>query len=251
MPRASRPSTSTSTPPLPPPATGPERRRHAPIDRDALLDAAERVILRDGIGCFTLDSVAAESGLSKSGLLHHFPGKDALIDAMVHRAVQGWRDELWAAYDAQPKGPGRFARATMGTCLASTSQWTADLRRRGSVLIAALVHDPDRVQPLRDCCRDVQARVGNDGLPPGAGEVVRLVLDGLWFGWIFGFAEPTPRNLSSIRRVLTTIVDAHAPGPSSSSKKAPPRTASPRPPNSSARPKPARRSPPHRTRTRP
>src|SRR5205809_615370 len=48
-----------------------------------LLDAAEAVVVRQGIANLTLDAVAAEAGMSKGGLLHHFPTKDRLVEALV------------------------------------------------------------------------------------------------------------------------------------------------------------------------
>ncbi|WMT91211.1 TetR/AcrR family transcriptional regulator [Pelagibacterium sp. H642] len=59
--------------------------RKQTIDRDALLDAAERVVMREGAGQLTIDGVAAEAGVSKGGVLYAFPTKDALIDAMFGR----------------------------------------------------------------------------------------------------------------------------------------------------------------------
>ncbi|HZB75928.1 MAG TPA: TetR family transcriptional regulator, partial [Solirubrobacteraceae bacterium] len=43
-----------------------------PSRREALLDAAIRVIRRDGAQKLTLDAVAAEAGVSKGGILYHF-----------------------------------------------------------------------------------------------------------------------------------------------------------------------------------
>lgn len=208
---AARPAARLPSPPSPPsppplphlPAPATRRRPH---DRDAILDAAENAILRDGIGSLTLDAVAAEAGLSKSGLLHHYRSKDALIDAMVRRAVEGWRDEMRAAIESQAPGPGRVSRATLATCLGSASNWTAALRRRGWVLVAALVHNPAHVQPLRDVVEEMEERIAADALPAGAGEVVRLVTDGLWFGWIFGIAEPTAKKLEAIRTALRGLM---------------------------------------------
>ena len=50
-----------------------------------MLDAAERVVMREGAGRLTIDAVAAEAGVSKGGVLYAFPTKDALIDAMFAR----------------------------------------------------------------------------------------------------------------------------------------------------------------------
>ncbi|MBY0312974.1 MAG: TetR/AcrR family transcriptional regulator [Phycisphaerales bacterium] len=54
---------------------------------DPILDAAEAVVLRDGIGRLTLDAVAKKMGLSKAGLLHHFPSKSEMVRGMVERHV--------------------------------------------------------------------------------------------------------------------------------------------------------------------
>jgi AcrR family transcriptional regulator len=59
--------------------------------QNTLLDAAEAVVMRQGIANLTLDAVAAEAGMSKGGLLHHFPTKDRLVEALVTRSAENWR----------------------------------------------------------------------------------------------------------------------------------------------------------------
>src|SRR3546814_2511896 len=46
---------------------GSEMARPRTIDRDAVLDAAQRVVARDGAAGLTLEAVAAEDGISKAG----------------------------------------------------------------------------------------------------------------------------------------------------------------------------------------
>ena len=67
---------------------------------DIILRAAEDVILGQGIGAMSLDAVAKRAGLSKSGLLHHFHSKDAMVDALVRRKVDRWREDYTAAIEA-------------------------------------------------------------------------------------------------------------------------------------------------------
>ena len=80
-----------------------------------MLDAAEVVVVRQGIANLTLDAVAAEAGLSKGGLLHHFPSKDRLIEAMVVRAAENQRDYYSDAFDARRKGPAAWRAACSTT----------------------------------------------------------------------------------------------------------------------------------------
>src|SRR5262245_31273340 len=91
--------------------------------RDRLLDAAEAVVVRQGIGNLTLEAVAAEAGMSKGGLLHHFPSKDRLIEGMVVRCAENWRACSLAAYEGAADGPGRMARAMLSH-LEDAPSWT-------------------------------------------------------------------------------------------------------------------------------
>ncbi|NLI53534.1 MAG: helix-turn-helix transcriptional regulator, partial [Clostridiales bacterium] len=47
--------------------------------KNAILDAANRVLLIHGAEYFTLEAVAAEANVSKGGLLYHFASKNKLI----------------------------------------------------------------------------------------------------------------------------------------------------------------------------
>lgn len=59
-----------------------------------ILDAAMRVLdAADGTD-ITYDSVAREAGLTKAGLMYHFPSKDAMMIAIIEHVIARWQDEL-------------------------------------------------------------------------------------------------------------------------------------------------------------
>lgn len=53
------------------------------LARDRILDAAYRVASDHGAGHLTLEAIALAAGVSKGGLLYHFPSKEALIAALA------------------------------------------------------------------------------------------------------------------------------------------------------------------------
>lgn len=175
-------------------------------DCGAVLNAAEEVILRDGIGKLTLEAVARQASLSKSGLLHHFPSKEALVDALVQRKVQEWIDDTAEAYEAAPPGRGRSVRAILGTCLSSTEHWTDAMRRSSMVLVAALVHDPKHAEHLRKANSLMHERFGKDGLPAGVGDLAHLAVHGIWFDWIFGLSDWSPQRLNAVRLAIQRLL---------------------------------------------
>lgn len=175
---------------------------------DPILDAAEAVVLRDGIGRLTFDAVAKTMGRSKAGLLHHFPSKSEMIRAMVERHVAQWHDEYRATYDRlKDEGdPIPAVRAFMTNCLAGTHAWTEAERARNRVLVAALVHDESHVEPLLRVDHTVSDLLKKDALPPGVAEVIHLAVHGLWFQWIFGMGSVSERRLRLIRGVLEELI---------------------------------------------
>ena len=58
------------------------------MKKDALLDAAEALLWEQGTQALTLTAVADRAGVSKGGLLYHFPTKEALIRGLVARLIE-------------------------------------------------------------------------------------------------------------------------------------------------------------------
>lgn len=178
---------------------------HSP---DRFLDAAESVILRESIGRLTLDAVAAEANASKGGLLHHFPSKERLIEAMVHRIVSNWRTQTFESIEKEPPGRGRIPKAIIKVAFDRPCEFSEDCKRNSTVLIAALVACPSLVQPMRDFEKELYAMVAEDGLLPGVGEAVLLAVDGLWMKWIFGTYTFDETRSKGLRETLERLLDA-------------------------------------------
>lgn len=170
--------------------------------RNAVLDAAERVVGRDGIGSLTLDGVAAEAGVSKGGLLHHFPSKDRLIEGLVRRSAESWRECFTSAYEAASPGPARMVRALLGGCLSDTDCWTEQLRSTWSTVFAALAQNPALVEPMREVNGELRRLLAADGLPPGVDEAMLAAIDGLWLNWVLGITPLDKDRVARVRGVL-------------------------------------------------
>jgi AcrR family transcriptional regulator len=57
-----------------------------------ILDAAQRVFLKRGYQSATLDEIAETAPASKPTIYAHFPGKEALFEAVVARVIEGLTD---------------------------------------------------------------------------------------------------------------------------------------------------------------
>jgi AcrR family transcriptional regulator len=150
--------------------------------RERLLDAAEAVIVRDGVSNLTLDAVAKEAGASKGGLLYHFPSKRALTLAIVERLATRCEANQARALCAEPASPGAFTRAYLRARLESIKPDEAPLH---TALLAAAGQDPRYLEPFRQRAADWQRRIEEDGIDPVTANIVRLAVQGLALGELF------------------------------------------------------------------
>ncbi|QIK71994.1 TetR/AcrR family transcriptional regulator [Propioniciclava coleopterorum] len=70
--------------------------------RDRVLDSFETILTTEGERAATLDAVAAHAGVSKGGLLYHFPNREALAAGLLER-LRSLADVDLAAMAAAPR----------------------------------------------------------------------------------------------------------------------------------------------------
>ncbi|MGW1819399.1 TetR family transcriptional regulator [Streptomyces sp. NPDC002125] len=99
-------------------ARGAERQRTAAERRRReLLEAADRVVLRDGPKA-SMNAIAAEAGITKPILYRHFGDKGGLYRALAKRHTDALLSALRAALDAPSERRARV-EATLDTYLAA------------------------------------------------------------------------------------------------------------------------------------
>jgi AcrR family transcriptional regulator len=153
------------------------------------------VVRRDGPRALTLDSVAAEAGVSKGGLLYHFATKDALVDALV----EDWLDRFEAEVldqAAEATWAAAYARACAGP--RSTADQATDV-----ALLVAVAGDPRGLETVRKRYATWQRKLVADAADEVDATLVRLAADGLWFADLMGLAPPTGR----LRRTVTARLE--------------------------------------------
>jgi len=160
--------------------------------KDRLLDAAAKVVHRDGAQALTLDAVAKEAEVSKGGLLYHFKSKNELVNAMVER----WMAEFGQEIDGA--GPN-FVRAYIKA--------SAPAGKEELGMLAALVADPSLLVAVRRQYGIWQDRVERESRDPVDATVARLAADGLWLAELLGMGPPTGALREDVLRRLSALAE--------------------------------------------
>lgn len=170
-----------------------------------VLSAAAKVIHERGLAA-TLEDVAAAAGVSKGGLIYHFPSKAALLRALAAATFLAFRSEVEAAIDPSDHAPGRLARAYARASI--DPQLDAGAVRRSTTLIAHLILDPEIARMADADMERWRVELAADGLAPDVLAVVIAAADGVVGGCLWGGGFRTPEQLRLLQQLISLT---HAP----------------------------------------
>ena len=123
------------------------RRLRGQRTRQAILEHAARVGSAEGLEAVSLQRLADDLGISKSGLFAHFGSKEELHLATIEEASRVFTDQVIRPALAEPRGAGRV--------LALCNTWLSYVERRvfpGGCFFWAVAEEFDsrRPGPVRD-----------------------------------------------------------------------------------------------------
>ena len=148
-----------------------------PSNHDRILDAAVRVIQREGVTAVTFDSVAAEAELTRGGIMYHFPSREDLLAAIHQHLADRWEASLLADAGRRAEELTADERLTAYIRVSSRSATRAELQ-----LMLEAATRPEWAAPWSSVLErwaPVPADAGDDAASMSR-LVTRLAADGLW-----------------------------------------------------------------------
>ena len=184
----------------------PQRKNNPDAVRARLLECAARLIVDHGLSALTLENVACEAAVSKGGLLHHYPGKTALIDGLFDKVVDWFDSQVEEALEPEETSPARFSKAYLRVVAAI--DMSVPEERSLAVLMLMLSSDPHYCARWNQWVEARLQRHAQTDLTPLA-RTLRLAADGLWLSDLGGGPDSSP---SARREILTFLEDLDATG---------------------------------------
>jgi AcrR family transcriptional regulator len=175
--------------------------RKPTISPESIILAAEQELRKNGVRALSLDRIAKAVGISKSGLLHHFPTREALLIALMAHAFKLGEEEMerQLALEPEPGKPGRFVRAYLGSNL----QMIRDGRTNQiAAFVELAVAEPAVIASQQSCFAEMRAGIDNDGLDPTLASIIAGASDNLWFQVLFGMLKPDDPMIDQVHNRL-------------------------------------------------
>ena len=168
--------------------------------RTAILDAAVSVIESDGITAVTFDSVAAAAGITRGGIIYHFPSREELIAAIHEHMAHRWEQQLEAACGKPAADATATDRVIAYISMAATPATRAEFQmildshhtENQAVWDQVLQRWAPRPQPADDHTYTLAL----------------LAADGLWVNDVIGSTRiPSPQRQNAAERIIDLIRD--------------------------------------------
>ncbi|MCY1137244.1 TetR/AcrR family transcriptional regulator [Actinoplanes sp. Pm04-4] len=175
--------------------------RDAGRTRRSVLDAAARTVAANGTAV-SLDVIARAAGVSKSGLLHHFPSRDGLFLALAADLAERFADAVQAAVDPRDNAPGRLVRAYVRATFAELENGASAPEQ--VMLAGALSAVPGVDQVLRAHTERWNEAFEADGLHPDRCLLIVRAADGATVAAIYEGAA-NPDELRHTRELLLRL----------------------------------------------
>ena len=175
------------------------RRKQPAIVRQQLLDVAARLTNEQGMSAVTLDAVSGASGVSKGGLLHHFPTKNALLNALFEDLLARFDADLDERMREDPVPHGRFTRAYLNA-VAGLRDSPDDAGHWAQVTIALLAEPRLRQRWGEWIDGRIEEYVGTDSSIDA--QIVRFAADGLWLADMIGGAFDDAQRQALLARLV-------------------------------------------------
>lgn len=177
------------------------------IDRDAVLEAAEIVVGRDGAANLTLDAVAAEAGISKASVIYDCGSKQSLIRAVVERRVRLDAEKIQAAVEEL----GDVPYARIRSRIAAAAHFDDNPAEAVALnLCSALAQDAELRSSMQTLCSEEIEAVLCDAENPSNAMVAFLAVEGLKIMEYFGFLRLTAEGRAAILKDIAALVEPGA-----------------------------------------
>ncbi|WP_254915522.1 TetR/AcrR family transcriptional regulator [Haematobacter massiliensis] len=148
--------------------------------RERILYAAEAVVRKQGARKMSLEAVAECAGVSKGGLLYHFPSKTRLLEAVVSSHLSRFDADISAR-------PGLDAAdGLLRAYLAEMLHRLGDGAPPASGMLAAAAENPAILDPARRYGRDLLERLRANSADPERATTIFLAVQGIWMAEFLG-----------------------------------------------------------------
>lgn len=185
--------------------------------RDRICEAAIRAASRDGLLAMTLENVAREAGVSKGGVMYHFPSKEDLTTGLIEYFGERCELILLKRLAEDPDPSFRWVRSLVTLLFPDPAAPASDseslspdiLQNFFLTALAAAVNNPESLEPLRKAGARLKQRLLSDPADGLEQLLLWLAVDGLFLWEFVGLIRRDDPLYAELGAALRSKVASH------------------------------------------
>lgn len=175
-----------------------QRKKQPELVKEEILKATLALAEKKGLGAITVQGVAELAGVTKGGLLHHYPSKQALIKGVFDALMAEMDHETDALIAKDKVAYGCFTRAYVELCfdeecMGDNSAWPA--------LCVSILVEP-RLKKMWQSWMEKRLKQHKSTDSAIELEIVRMAADGVWFNHV----SDTPTSKQHNKRLKAALL---------------------------------------------
>lgn len=181
---------------------GIDMTKHKDSAYQLILEKALEVVVELGAASLTYEAVSQKSGISRGGILYHFPSKEAMLEALLEHYVGLEMSVFLKNWEKLGNTPETMTQAEV----LSMRQKDGKNRDIAIALLASLVHHPallEKIRPLVE--RRYQTIMNNPNFAMEA--IVLLALDGMYTMHALGLEPLSAKKRKEIFDCMLTLCE--------------------------------------------
>lgn len=173
----------------------------APAVRKNLIDSVIHIAALEGLANASVQNIATQAGISKSGFFNHFRNKEELLHAAYAELIGNYDAHIAKLMEEDPNPTGRFSRAYVTASLDFS-------KSRKSVLSAGLMVLMLQDATIRKTFLDwlngrLEQHKDTDSGPHL--EIARLAADGFWFSTVMHGRDASEAECNQLLQNLKIV----------------------------------------------
>lgn len=170
--------------------------------RQLILDTAIHLATEKGVRHVTLDAVAQASGLSKGGVLYHFPSKMALINGLLQDMLDRGMSYKNQIQKEQPE------LSHLENSLHVRSRMKREISDQTFMaILAAAAEQPDLLETVRPHMQEHINNLTSNSNDPTLALIVWLASEGLRFQQLLSLTQMEPAQTEAVEERLLQMAE--------------------------------------------
>jgi len=170
--------------------------------KDRIIAAAMDITQAKGARHLTIDAVTVKTGLSKGGVLYHFPSKTALLEGLVKQTVLQFSAQIQAYRCVMVGAPNPTLQALV--------QWLACMldqkQSLPTALLAASAEDPELLKPVRAEFDNLWQMIRAEATDLPTVQIMWCALNGVHYLEMFQLAPDGTRQLRDCLAHIASMI---------------------------------------------